>query len=225
MAHARSSKRVSIAVAIATFALVAAPSLVAQPAFAATSPNLVKNPGAEQGTGSNDGSVVPVKNWIETNGASFTQVQYGATGGFPTSASPGPADRGHTFFAGGPNDDNTNIVASQTVSLKAYRTAIANGGVRFSLSAYLGGSGTDPDQALIEVDFKNAAGFLIGQSTTLPAVTASDRGNVTGLLKRSATGKVPKAARSIYVQLIFDRLQGTYNNGYIDNVAITLGNV
>jgi hypothetical protein len=85
--------------------------------------------------------------------------------------------------------------------------------------------GSDNDQALVEVDFKDKDGFLVGSSTTLPAVTASDRGDVTGLLKRSASGAVPKAARSVSVQLIFDRVDGTYNYGFADNLSLTLKNI
>jgi hypothetical protein len=219
------SKRVSIAAGIVTVALTAGPALISQPAFAATSANLLKNPGAERGTGSNDGSVVPVSGWVETNGASFTEVQYGATGGFPTPASPGPANRGHTFFAGGPDDPNNSIVATQIVKLKPYLTAIKSGGVRFSAQAYLGGMGSDDDQALVEIDFLDAHGFLVGSSTTLPAGTAADRGNVTGLLERSAGGRVPKGARAVSVQLIFDRVDGTYNYGFADNLSFTLKNI
>jgi hypothetical protein len=216
---------VAVAAVVGACALLAAPAFTAGPAFAATSANLIKNPGAESGTGSSDGSVVPVPGWTETNGGSFTAVKYGASGGFPTSTSPGPAKRGHNFFAGGPGDESDSIVAVQTVKLKPYLTAIRSGGVRFSVSAYLGGMGSDNDQALVEVDFKNGKGFLIGQSTTLPAVTASDRGNATGLIERSAVGRVPKGARSIYVQLIFDRVDGTYNYGLADNLSLTLKNV
>ena len=225
MSRQSCSTRVAIAAGIVTCALIAGPALAAQPAFAATSANLLKNPGAEQGTGSNDGGVVPVSGWVETNGASFTEVQYGATGGFPTTSSPGPADRGHTFFAGGPDDPNDSIVATQILKLKPYLTAIRGGGVRFAAQAYLGGVGSDNDQALVEIDFLDKNGFFVGSSTTLPAVTAADRGNVTGLLQRSAGGKVPKAARSVSVQLIFDRVDGTYNYGLADSLSLTLKNI
>jgi hypothetical protein len=223
MFRTRGTRRFSIPVAIATVALAALPSLAGQ-AFAATTPNILKNPDAEAGAGSSDGSVVAVPGWTETNGASFTAVKYGATGGFPTGTSPGPKTRGKNFFAGGPNDENSSIVASQTVKMKPYHKAIDKGTVTYSLQGYLGGQGTDNDQALIEIDFKDKDGFLI-DSATLPAVTATDRNNVTGLLKRTVKGSIPMGTRSIYVQLIFDRIDGTYNNAYADNLSLTLKGV
>jgi hypothetical protein len=222
MSRTRASKRVSLAVA--ALALVAGPSLIARPAFAATTPNLLKNPEAEAGKGSTDGSVVPVPGWIETNGVTFTAVKYGATGGFPTAASPGPTSRGKNFFAGGPGDENNSIVASQTVKLKAFSTPIKQGGVKYVLKGFLGGMGEENDQALVEIDFRDKDGFFL-DSALLPAVTATDRNGTTGLLKRSVTGLVPAAARTITVQLILDRIDGTYNNAYADDLSLTLKGV
>jgi hypothetical protein len=116
---------------------------ILQPAVAdaATSPNLILNPGAEAGTGSSTGAVVPVPDWTELTGTGFTAVKYGATGGgFPTSTSPGPPHRGLNFFAGGP--DNDNDVAVQSINLSTYVGAIKSGTATYDLSGWIGGSGT-----------------------------------------------------------------------------------
>ncbi len=196
----------------------------ALPAGAATTKNLITNGGAELGTGSGNGGVVTVPDWTETTGASFTVVKYGATGGgFLTATSPGPTNRGLNFFAGGPNDPNDSIVATQTVNLSSYAGAIKGGQVTAKLSGWLGGSGTQTDQALVEVDFKNKKGFLVGTSMQIGAVTESQRGGVTELVKQTAAATVPKNARSAYVQLIFERLSGTtYNHAFMDDIGLVL---
>jgi hypothetical protein len=189
-------------------------------AQAATSANLIKNPGAEAAPGSPDGSVVPVPKWTELTGTTFTAVQYGATGGFPAATSPGPAKRGKNFFAGGPGTDS--ITAVQTISLAKYLTAIKAGKAQFSASAWLGGFGSQNDSGFVEMDWKNASGSLVGTSAILGPVTAADRGNVTGLLLRTTSGKVPKGARSVFVQLSLFPTTGTYNDGFADNVSLKI---
>ncbi len=189
-------------------------------AGASTSGNLVTNPGAEMGPGSSDGSVVAVPGWTETTGTTFTAVQYGASGSFPSATSPGPAKRGANFFAGGPNADN--VVAVQTIDLTKFRAAIKAGTASFNLRGWLGGFASQEDSAFIELDFKNATGSLVGTSATLGPVTAEQRQDVTGFLQKSTSGNVPKAARSAFLQLALSRASGTYDDGYADNVSFTI---
>ena len=194
------------------------------PAGASTTKNLILNGPAEKGTGSSNGSVVPVPDWTDSTGASFTAVKYGATGGgFLTATSPGPTNRGLNFFAGGPNDPLDSIVATQTVNLAAYVSAIKGGHVTATLAGWLGGSGTRTDEAFVEVDFKNKNGFLVGSSMTIGGVTEAVRGGVTELVRRSDAATVPKNARSAYVQLSFARETGqTYNDGFADDIVLKL---
>jgi hypothetical protein len=216
-----------LSVRIATVAVVLAAALGTLPvlgtpaASAATSKNLIKNPGAEKAAGSTDGSVVPVPGWTVTTGTMFTAVQYGASGGFPVATDPGPKNRGKNFFAGG--DDGT-VVASQTDSLKNDATAIAGGGVTFKLSGFFGGFGSQEDNALVEVDFKDKHGVTLF-STVVGPVTAEERNDVTGLLKRSTSGSVPIGSVKALVQLSINRTSGTYNDGYADALSLTLVNV
>jgi hypothetical protein len=189
-------------------------------AGASTSGNLVINPGAEMGPGSSDGSVVAVPGWTETTGTTFTAVQYGAPGGFPSATSPGPTKRGANFFAGGPNGDS--VVAVQTIDLSKFRAAIKAGKASFNLRGYLGGFGSQEDSAFIELDFKNGKGSLIGTSATLGPVTAEQRQDVTGFLQKSTSGGVPKGAHSAFLQLALSRVGGGYNDGYADNLSFTV---
>jgi hypothetical protein len=194
------------------------------PAGASMTKNLIKNGGAEQGTGSGNGGVVPVPDWTDTTGASFTAVKYGATGGgFPTATSPGPGNRGANFFAGGPNDPNDSVTTTQTVNLASFVNAIKGGHVTARLTGWLGGSGTRTDQAFVEVDFKNKKGFLVGSSMVLAGVTESVRGGQTELVRQLVNAPVPKSARSAFVQLSFSRQTGqSYNFGFVDNVGLVL---
>jgi hypothetical protein len=190
------------------------------PAFAATSSNLILNPGAEAGAGSPTGGVVPVPDWTETTGTGFTAVKYGASGGFPTSTSPGPAKRGSNFFAGGPESDND--VAVQTISLANYVTGIKAGTGTFALTAWLGGSGSLNDSGFVELDWKKRDGDLVGTSATLGPVTASQRDDTTGLLKLTVSGDIPKGARTAYLQLsLFSATSGaSYNYGFADDLKL-----
>ncbi len=195
----------------------------AVPASAATK-NLILNGNAESGAGSSTGAVVPVPDWTDSTGTSFTAVKYGATGdGFLTATSPGPKNRGVNFFAGGPNDPNDSIVATQTVNLAPFVNSIKTGHVTAKLAGWLGGSGTRTDEAFVELDFKNSKGFLVGSSMTLGPVTEADRGGKTELVQQSDAAAVPKSARSAFVQLSFGREAGqTYNDAFADDISLKL---
>jgi hypothetical protein len=205
---------------LATAALVVS---FAPTASAATSPNLMKNSTAEAAAGGTGGTV-PVPGWTRTTGTSFTAVKYN-TPNFPSTMNPCPPNPGKNFFAGGNDHNFSDIVAVQTVSLSAYVSKIQTGTVTFTAAGWFGGQGSQRDMALMEIDFKDVNGFLIGTSTTVGGVTAANRNNHTGLLHRLKTGSVPAAARSAYVQAIFERLDGSYNNGYADNITLTLSGV
>ena len=211
-----------VAAAVAALSLVFAGGTAS--AVSTTTKNLIKNGGAEKGAGSADGSVVAVPGWTETAGATFTAVQYGAGGGFPTSTSPGPPARGLNFFAGGPSDPLDTIVAVQTVKLNTYKTAIDGGHVSAALLGWLGGFSTQGDQAFVEVDFKDGHGNFLS-SLTIGPVTEADRAGVTGLKKRTASAPVPVKARTAFVQLSLTRTDGSYNDGYADGLSLKLSGV
>ena len=65
-----------------------------------------------------------------TINGNFTVATYGASGGFPTVADPGPADRGNAFFSGGPNNTASSI--SQSISLVSYAGLIDSGNELFT---------------------------------------------------------------------------------------------
>ncbi len=179
--------------------------------------NLLVNGDAESGTGSADGSVVSTPGWT-TNG-NFTVLQYGAGGGFPLATDPGPANRGVNFFAGGPN--NAASSATQLVDVSAGGATIDGGKVAFKLAGYLGGWSSQDDNATLTATFLSANNATLGTATIGP-VMAADRNNATGLLYRSASGALPVGTRSVSFTLQTNRLAGSYNDGYADNLSFVL---
>jgi hypothetical protein len=201
-------------------ALVAGVALIAAaPAGAAVpSGNLVVNPGAEAGPGSPDASQqLPLPGW--TVESTFTAVQYGAPS-FLTTADGAALGGGVNFFAGGPG--GATAAATQVIDVSAAAAEIDAAKVSATLSALLGGYATQTDHATVTATFLSAAGAPIG-SVGLPTVTATDRNGVTALVARSASAAVPAGTRLVSVRIDATRDEGSYNDGYIDNVSLVLG--
>jgi hypothetical protein len=180
--------------------------------------NLVVNGTAEANVGSASGNNVITPTGWTANGTP-TVVKYGASG-FPSSSSPGPATRGNNFFAGGPGNTAESDLF-QTIDVSSIAAQIDAGAVKYTLSGFLGGFSGQNDQTTLFANFKGAGNAFIDQKSLGP-VTATDRGNVTGLLSRTATAFLPKGTRSIQVQQHFDPVSGGYNDGYADNISVIL---
>jgi hypothetical protein len=179
--------------------------------------NLITNGDAEVGSGSPGGFVVSVPNW--TTSGNFTVVEYTAGGGFPTTTDPGPGDRGTNFFAGGPS--NSSSSASQSIDVTDGASAIDTGDVLFAVSGYLGGFASQHDNAILTAYFLNTSNLNLGTAFIGP-VTNSDRGDLTGLLFRTTSGTIPIGTRTIKLDLNMTRLEGSYNDGYADNLSLVL---
>ena len=182
--------------------------------------NIITNGNAEDGAASPTGvTVVPVQSWTTTG--NFTVVSYSLGSGFPTTADPGPSDRGANFFAGGPG--NVASSASQVIDLSSSAVDIDTGSVLFDLSGFLGGFNSQGDNAMFTATFKDAGGSIL-EVFSIGPVTAADRGNTTGLLSRSTSGSVAIGARTVELDLQMTRLEGEYNDGYADNLSLVLTN-
>ena len=96
------------------------------------------------------------------------------------------------------------------------------GQVTATLSALLGGYATQTDYAAVAATFLNAGGAPAG-ALRLAAVSPGDRNSVTALVARSASATVPAGTRQISVRIDAVREEGSYNDGYIDNVSLVLG--
>jgi hypothetical protein len=175
--------------------------------------NAIVNGNAENGTGSTDGSIVTVPGWSPSG--QFTVVKYGAGGGFVTATDPGPTDRGNNFFAGGPSSSLST--GTQTIDLFNIAADVNSGAVDYVLSGYLGGFATQSDNAVLTANFLNSTS-VIGSASIGP-ITESDRGGVTGLLFRTTSGTIPVGTTSINFDLVSTRFQGSYDDGYADNLS------
>ena len=198
--------------------LAAAALLAAAPAGAVVpGGNLLVNPGAEAGPGAPDSSQqLPLPGW--TVESTFTAVQYG-TSGFPTIPDSATLGGGVNFFAGGPG--GALSAATQVVNLSGAAAEIDAGQVTATLSALLGGFATQTDNATVSATFLNAGGAP-GGAIRLPTVNPGDRNSVTALVARSSSAPVPAATRQISVRIDAIRHEGSYNDGYIDNVSLVL---
>ena len=194
--------------ATAVALLSVTPAAVSQPAA-----NLIKNPGAEDSAGVtctvNGGFAAPA-GWRVTG--HFTALQ--------NDCSPPLAGVvGSQFFAGG---DSGSSQASQDVDLVPNTAAIDGGATRATLSGLLGGWESQRDYATVRVTFLDQAGRSLGTLKIGP-VTPGDRSNRTQLLRRSASGKVPRLTRRARILLTSVFLDGAvYNDGYVDDVSLTL---
>lgn len=210
---------VTIAAVAVSAMLWPAASLAATHPVLKPAVNLIRDPGAERAKPDSDGGKVKVPDWTPAKGSQFTAVKYGAAGGFPDKNSPGPKHRGKNFFAGGPSGNTSG--AAQTDSLKPEAKLIRSGHARFTLSAWLGGFSDQGDHATLTVTWETASGAVLGHTTIGPVTAAQRKGN-TGLLLRSASGKVPTTARQARVSLHMVRDDGEYIDGYADNLSLTI---
>lgn len=175
--------------------------------------NAIANGDAESGAGSSDGSIVSVPGW--TSGGQFTAVQYGAGGGFPSTTDPGPASRGSNFFAGGPSSSVST--GTQMLDVSNISSDIDSGLVNYVLSGYLGGFETQGDNATLTATFVGTSGDI--GSASIGPVTEADRNGLTGLLFRTTSGVIPAGTIDINFVLSLARTDGSYDDGYADNLS------
>lgn len=185
--------------------------------------NLVDNGDAEASDpGNAQDQNLGIPGWVDLGG--LTTIGYDATGGFPSSASPGPKDRGRAFFAGCAVDSEI----TQTIDLTSMEGDIDGGSTGFEFSAWLGGYAEQRDVATLTLRFLDERGGLLGISALQP-VTLQDRLEATNakgeaatcLLERRTKGLVPKGACVAEVRLQSLAGQGSAD-GYADNISLVL---
>ena len=180
--------------------------------------NLVQNPGGEADQPPTDtNAVVPPQGWTTTG--TFTAIRYGSPD-FLTTAFAAQIGGGNNLFTGGKNAPLST--ATQLIDVSAAGADIDAGGVQAKLSAYLGGYASQKDAAMVDATFLSATDASLG-SLRIGPVTPADRQSKTTLLLRSATAAVPKSTTKIKIVLTSTRADGTYNDGYMDNISLELG--
>lgn len=202
---------------IAFLALGGSPALAAIISF---NQNLIINGDAESDVGSATGVDIGTVTGFTKTGE-FTVTKYGAvvsSGAFPALASPGPVNRGLNFFSGGFTNPS---VGHQRIDITSVASTIDLGSTRYELSGFLGGFKDQGDHAVLTANFLNDQDAPLGFAA-IGSVTNGDRQNITGLLERSTDGFVPVGTRSIQIALALTRNVGQYNDGYADNLSLTL---
>jgi hypothetical protein len=208
---------------LATVAAMLLPAVFAAPAHAVLPPgNVVVNGDAEAGPGAGNASDHPdVPGWTVI--PNFTAVMYGTAGGFPTVAEAPTIGGGRNFFAGGPDAGFGDISgATQQVDVSGAAPEIDAGNVNAILSADIGGFADQDDSANVAAVFSDADGQSFNGALAVEPATAEQRGGRTGFLERVACTSISPGARSVFVQVIAQRVTPSYNDGYVDNIALRL---
>jgi pimeloyl-ACP methyl ester carboxylesterase len=196
---------------------IAFASLPANAQGATPTGNLVANPSAEASAGTIDPNVAtPPSGW--TASAGLTAIRYG-TEEFPPIAHAAQLRAGVNFFAGGLNVAEST--ATQTIDVSSAAAEIDANVAKATLTALLGGYRSQSDNARVVAQMLGTGGAALGSITVGP-VSPTERDGVTSLMSRTATAKVPPGTRTIVVTIIARRTEGTFNDGYADNISLTL---
>lgn len=184
--------------------------------------NLMVNGGAESGT-SNPGSTpaASVPGWSRTGGCdvyAYATNYHGVNALEPTDIVPRGA--GNNYFAGGAKPASCTF--TQSISLAGGASTIDAGTATFAAAAYLGGYGSDGDNATLTITFQDATGKQLS-SLTVGTVGPNDRaGQQNGLYLRRTIGQVPAGTRSAAVTLNMLWVNGSNNEAYADNLSLIL---
>ena len=126
---------------------------------------------------------------------------------------------GGTFFAGGP--DNDRATAAQIVDISGFAGSVDDGVAQITLSALIGGWEYQEDRGTVAAIFLDMTGRELGGLRIGP-VTASQRNFSSRLLPRQASRTLPARTRTIRVVMTATRFSGPYNDGYFDNIMLSL---
>ncbi len=173
--------------------------------------NLVLNGNAEYGPSA--------PGWNTASG--FTVAHYG-TPGLPDLASPGPADRGTSFFSGGKQTTpGVPPQAEQRIDISELAADIDAGRIVSNLSAWLGGYKMEGDDMYIRRAFNDATGKEISFTGRI-GPSPAERGGQTAFALRSIVEDVPVGTRAITINLLATKKVGAVHDGYADNISLLL---
>jgi hypothetical protein len=142
-----------------------------------------------------------------------------ASGGFPSAAISKAFKGGKAFFAGGNVALST---ATQTDSVPtSWLNQVQRRRVKAVLSARLGGYGGQQDNATVVAHFLDSGGVEL-KTLQIGPVTVSARSGLTKFLPRTANVAVPAQTQSITIVITATRVDGQYNDAYVDNVSFVL---
>lgn len=165
----------------------------------------------------------PIPGWERTGDMYW--LRYGAAShAFAPSwlAAPRYGTGGGRLLWGGNSAATDGITtAFQTVDVSQSADVIDTGRATANLSAYLGGTLAYTDRMTARADFLSEAGGQLG-SLELGPVTAQDRHNLSTMLRRAGSARVPAGTRRIRVTLTSIDDDKTLSSATADNVKLTL---
>jgi uncharacterized protein (TIGR03437 family) len=184
--------------------------------------NVIVNAGAESGAGGNGiTQVASVPGWSGSGGCdvyAYSTAYNNVNGIAPTNIVPRGA--GNNYFAGGIQP--VSCTFTQNIDLSSEAATIDAGTVTFAAAAYLGGYGSDSDNATLTVAFQDANGNQLG-SLTLGPVGPNDRAaQENGLYLQRQIGQIPAGARTAALTLNMNWVNGANNEAYADNLLLIL---
>jgi uncharacterized protein (TIGR03437 family) len=175
--------------------------------------NLIQNGGAEAGPAGTDlkTAITNIPNWVITG--SPTVLSYGLAG-YVLLSDPAPPDHGFQYFAS--TVDRTSTL-TQTIDVSSAATTIANGNIKYTVSAYLGSVVNNGDgvPVEVEVDFKNTNGQILSSAAPLGPYAGLNR---PGMSLQQQIGLVPAQTAMITVTLTITNVLGA-----ADSLSLVLG--
>jgi hypothetical protein len=212
----RTQAIVIVVCAVAALVTAGFASARGAPACAFCNKNLILNPGADQGNGTQTDTVVPIPHWITVPG--FTAGSYGWTTGDLNTTTPGPTDRGKNYFYGGPETSTSGNVSTATQKIALPAAAAHH---KFQFTGWLGGYSTQGDKARVTLAFMSSSGQALA-SYAIGPVTKAQRGGTNKLEMRGASNAVPAGAVSAVVVITMTRTDGADNDGLADSLSLVL---
>lgn len=172
--------------------------------------NIVRNPGAEEGPSSADSYAVrPMPGWIPTD--YITAFDYGVD--VPVSESQAIGGGRSIFFGG----ICAVSEATQDIDVSTLSPYIDAASLTANLSAYMGGWQTQGDNAKVVVTFYDGSSNSLGQFQVGP-----QEGSNQHMILHQSSAPVPVGTRGIQVRMVFTRVEGTWNDAYVDNISLVL---
>jgi hypothetical protein len=207
--HRPGARAVLAAAFLVLTALLATAATAAPAACPICGKNLIKNPGADSGSGITAvGAFGAVPGWKNIAGQ-FGAASYTFPNGWFSKTSKGPKDRGKNYFFGGTTTAAVDAKASigeQVIPLPA-----SAAGRRATLSGWLGNYGTSPTANTTQVRavFADASGKVLGTIRIGPDTTIAG----SDMAARSRSAKVPRGAKQVTIVVTFSggtnyKLQG-----------------
>jgi hypothetical protein len=215
----RRGRRAGILTALLATATLAASSVSA----ASSTPygtNLIRNPGAQDGSASSSGNgVVAIPRWDTY--LNMTVVRYG-TSGFPSRARSNAFGGSSKFFSAGRLDTGLGQCgeAEQVIKLKGRSSLIDRGRIRVHLTARVAASGQA--RARVDLFFRDSNNHQVNGSN---GIRKSLEGSGTSFRQLSGSRTLPAGTRTLRLKLWADGVSSGYCKAYFDNLRVTITKV